>query len=667
MEVQLGDMQLSDLIKTSGQTQSKSQSLSDSDQTGSSTAMGRASGEFGTHSSSYNDSNALNRDFEQTLNKRLGSQVQADQSYAESPPEKTPVTLKPSKTKALQGGQSTGQPKAESSDKKNTKDQGVEKQTEDSPVGEMTHAQVLATHRPIHKDLVAPTKSSRATPVAQATLSNAEQASGDTTPLTDSANQVNQVQTPTLSEPVLKAPVKSKDIPVSGNKPQSGGPVVPELATSKVHSQAAAGKNGPVHQANIAPVVDASDTGKSISSKELPQQNAPVIPSNANPVTHPMQGDHPLVKPPVKAGTQAQVQAAKTAHAVDHKVTTVVQPQQDPRTMDQTDGEGHAKQGDQNREGAPGESPSVSVKSSQLSQHSASIDVHALNMQSVLPRPKKTLSTRQSAPESKASAQVSTKETMDLEPLSRQDRVKAFAIGGDTEKPVANMKGRAPAQVSVAHGTEQTTVATEAKSSQVTNTLFPSTSIESTLMDMTLSTTSEVKAVGTSPLPMAALANDSVQSVSQQIMESVHSSIQQGQSRLTIDLHPAELGRVFIKLEEMDGQIAGVLEVTERQTRAEIDQALPQIIQSLQESGISIKRLDVAMSNDNQHNGSKDQSWQPTHENSSGHQNRQDNEEQPARATDYDYDMSPPEPQFEGFTESGQENRVGNSSIDMLA
>ena len=73
MEVQLGDMQLSDLIKTSGQTQSKSQSLSGSDQTGSSAATGRASGESDTQSSSYNYSNASPRDFEQTLNKRIDS------------------------------------------------------------------------------------------------------------------------------------------------------------------------------------------------------------------------------------------------------------------------------------------------------------------------------------------------------------------------------------------------------------------------------------------------------------------------------------------------------------------------------------------------------------------------------------------------------------------
>jgi len=86
--------------------------------------------------------------------------------------------------------------------------------------------------------------------------------------------------------------------------------------------------------------------------------------------------------------------------------------------------------------------------------------------------------------------------------------------------------------------------------------------------------------------------------IGKQILESIHSSLtQKGQSQqITVRLNPPELGKVFIKFQEQDDQITGLLEVSKTQTRTEIEQALPQIVRSLQESGIQIKRLDVVLS-----------------------------------------------------------------------
>jgi flagellar hook-length control protein FliK len=86
--------------------------------------------------------------------------------------------------------------------------------------------------------------------------------------------------------------------------------------------------------------------------------------------------------------------------------------------------------------------------------------------------------------------------------------------------------------------------------------------------------------------------------IGKQILESIHSSLsQKGQDQqITVRLNPPELGKVFIKFQEQDNQITGLLEVSKAQTRIEIQQALPQIIRSLQDSGIQIKRLDVVLS-----------------------------------------------------------------------
>lgn len=115
--------------------------------------------------------------------------------------------------------------------------------------------------------------------------------------------------------------------------------------------------------------------------------------------------------------------------------------------------------------------------------------------------------------------------------------------------------------------------------------------------------------------------------IGKQILESIHSSLsQEGQDQqITIRLNPPELGKVFIKFDEQDSQIIGLLEVSKPQTRIEIQQALPQIIQNLQDSGIHIKRLEVVLSEGEQpeQEALKDQSlqngWTQQHDSTNSH------------------------------------------------
>ncbi|MHC4310389.1 MAG: flagellar hook-length control protein FliK [Planctomycetota bacterium] len=104
--------------------------------------------------------------------------------------------------------------------------------------------------------------------------------------------------------------------------------------------------------------------------------------------------------------------------------------------------------------------------------------------------------------------------------------------------------------------------------------------------------------IRTVELPAQASPNNITAEIGKQILESIHSSFsQEGRNQqITVQLNPPELGKVLIKFQEQDNQITGLLEVSKTQTRIEIEQAIPQIVRSLQDSGIQIKRLDVVLS-----------------------------------------------------------------------
>ncbi len=86
-----------------------------------------------------------------------------------------------------------------------------------------------------------------------------------------------------------------------------------------------------------------------------------------------------------------------------------------------------------------------------------------------------------------------------------------------------------------------------------------------------------------------------VQDVGDQILESVHASLSRGDRQIEVRLNPPELGSVTVRFQEHDGQITGLLEVSKDQTRHEVEQALPQVIRGMQESGLLIRRLDVVI------------------------------------------------------------------------
>ena len=113
-------------------------------------------------------------------------------------------------------------------------------------------------------------------------------------------------------------------------------------------------------------------------------------------------------------------------------------------------------------------------------------------------------------------------------------------------------------------------------------------------------------------LPAQTSPSDVSASITEQILESIHStsSQQAGTQEITIRLNPPELGKIFIKFEEQENQITGLLEVSKTQTRYEIEQTLPHIIQSLADCGIQVKRLEVMLTDQGEQQPYRDASLQ---------------------------------------------------------
>lgn len=91
----------------------------------------------------------------------------------------------------------------------------------------------------------------------------------------------------------------------------------------------------------------------------------------------------------------------------------------------------------------------------------------------------------------------------------------------------------------------------------------------------------------------AGAAENPIRNVSEQILDSVRTSVPQGDRQILVRLQPPELGTVVVRFQEQGGHLEGTLEVGKSDTRREIEQALPEVVRGLQEAGIQIRRLDV--------------------------------------------------------------------------
>jgi len=148
--------------------------------------------------------------------------------------------------------------------------------------------------------------------------------------------------------------------------------------------------------------------------------------------------------------------------------------------------------------------------------------------------------------------------------------------------------------------------------------------------------------------------------VGQQIQESVKTSYNQGIQQIVIRLDPPDLGRVTIRFTEQRDGITGMLYVDKPDTKYEIQQALPSILQNLQNSDIQIRKMDVVLNNQHQQQDhaagdftTPNENFQ--HENSSG---------QNSSETDLSYD--PRSSHKDAFNTTNSDMEFSDKSINML-
>jgi len=157
---------------------------------------------------------------------------------------------------------------------------------------------------------------------------------------------------------------------------------------------------------------------------------------------------------------------------------------------------------------------------------------------------------------------------------------------------------------------------------------------------------------------------DTSSTVGEQIRESITSSTVGLGREITIRLNPPELGSVVVKFREQGDQITGLLEVSKSQTRAEIQQALPEITRDLQELGVQVKRLEVVMTGEQDHQALNGQSGMPHQESWGGQQGASNSDPYAPDASGNE--LSADNSAYTGFRGSTQ-TYVTDRSIDMFA
>jgi len=160
----------------------------------------------------------------------------------------------------------------------------------------------------------------------------------------------------------------------------------------------------------------------------------------------------------------------------------------------------------------------------------------------------------------------------------------------------------------------------------------------------------------------AAGNGEAAASVSSQIQESIYTSFRSDSQEIVIRLNPPELGKVAIKFTEQNNVITGLLQVDKPQTKSQIQQSLPEIIQNLQDSGIQIKKIEVVLTNQQEQYMPKDQSSAAGQENWSGHQNSPNPE--PQRNNNFYSEQARYSDGFAEFTEP--QMQFAADSINML-
>lgn len=105
----------------------------------------------------------------------------------------------------------------------------------------------------------------------------------------------------------------------------------------------------------------------------------------------------------------------------------------------------------------------------------------------------------------------------------------------------------------------------------------------------------------------SASAKTPVQSIGEQMMDSIHATLARGEQRVVVRLEPPELGTVVVRFQQRGDELQGTLEVAKTDIRHQIEQALPQVLRGLEEAGVHVRRLDVGLADQAGRDASREQ------------------------------------------------------------
>jgi flagellar hook-length control protein FliK len=95
-------------------------------------------------------------------------------------------------------------------------------------------------------------------------------------------------------------------------------------------------------------------------------------------------------------------------------------------------------------------------------------------------------------------------------------------------------------------------------------------------------------------------ATGGIKSVAEQIIGDIGANVRGVDHEIRIMLNPPDLGRVRIQFQQRGEEIIGWLQVEKAQTRYEVERELPQIVASLQQNGIPVRRVNVTQNSYNE-------------------------------------------------------------------
>ncbi len=90
-----------------------------------------------------------------------------------------------------------------------------------------------------------------------------------------------------------------------------------------------------------------------------------------------------------------------------------------------------------------------------------------------------------------------------------------------------------------------------------------------------------------------------VQDVVRQVIDDIRVNFSPDTKSMTIALDPPELGKINIRMVQGDQSLSGVLQVQSSEVRDHLQRELPQVIATLHNSGIDVKKVEVVLASDN--------------------------------------------------------------------